>query len=374
MIDNGVLVLGIGAMGSAALYHLARRDAAPAGIDQYAIDHPHGSSHGRSRAFRMLYHDATYIELAKAALPLWKELEAHAGEHLFIQSGFLAFGHAENDDLNRNIGVLKDAGVARDLLSADAVAERFPALRLPPEAVACYTPDAGYLDASRCVRTHVSLARDAGATVHTNVRVRAIDLTGEYPILETSAGTHRCERLVVTAGPWAASLLQERALPLQVTRQQTFYFQPRNPDRYQPEFLPVYADYDNLYYGFPAYGPGLKVADDSLGETVSPDSVDRTLNTDTRNRLGEWVATILPDAGLSFVEGATCMYTVTPDRDFIIGRHPDNPNVIIGAGFSGHGFKFATLIGKILADLALDGDTDYSIERFRPERFQRTVP
>ena len=196
-----------------------------------------------------------------------------------------------------------------------------------------------------------------------------LDLRQEQPELETTAGRYRCQKLIVTPGPWASQILKTLSLPLRVTRQQKFYFKPRDSAAYQPDRLPVYADVDEMYYGFPYYGAGLKVADDIDGETTSPNTIDRSLDRPRQERLQQWLETIMPESKPSFVEGATCMYTVTPDRDFLIGPHPHNPNVLVGAGFSGHGFKFSPLVGQILAELALDGQTRYPIEQFRLDRF-----
>ncbi len=369
MPSADIVVVGLGAMGSAALYHLARRGADAIGIEQHRIGHALGSSHGHSRAFRTFYHDPLYVEMAEAALPLWQELETLSSEKLLTLTGFLQFARRGSASLERKIGVMEALKRPHERLTAADVATRFPALRLPEESVACYAPLGGFLDAGRCVQTHLAQAQQFGATIHEQIRVDRVDLSQEQPVLETSAGRYRCARLIITPGPWAAEFLEELALPLQVTRQQKFYFQPEHSDAYQPDRLPVYGDMDTQFYGFPDYGPGMKVADDGLGETTSPHDVDRALDLDKRDQLRQWLGTIMPDGGFSYVAGATCMYTMTPDRDFLIGPHPQNPNVLVGAGFSGHGFKFSTLVGKILAELAADGTTDSPIERFRLDRF-----
>lgn len=368
--DVEILVVGLGAMGSAALYHLARQGAAPVGIDQYAIGHAQGSSHGHSRAFRVFYNDPVYITLVKAALPLWQELETLSGEQLLTSNGMLTFAKPGNERLDQNIRVMQDTKTPHEVLTTEEVAARFPALQLAAGSVACYTPDSGFLNPSRCVRTHVSQADRFGATVHSGVAVHHIDTSKEHPEVETSTGSYRCRRLVVAPGPWASHLLKDLSLPLQVTRQQKFYFQPQNEGALcQPDRLPVYADYDLHYYGFPYYGPGIKIADDGHGPVTSPETVDRELDLSVQNALERWLKTIMPGINPSFVEGATCMYTLTPDNDFLIGHHPQNSNIFVGAGFSGHGFKFSTIVGKILAELATDSKTDYPIDKFRLNRF-----
>ncbi|MCZ6677931.1 MAG: N-methyl-L-tryptophan oxidase [Candidatus Poribacteria bacterium] len=369
MRNEDVCVVGLGAMGSAALYHLARQGAAPVGIDQYRTGHAFGSSHGHSRAFRTFYHDPIYVELAEASLPLWQELETLSGEQLLTLSGFLDFARKGNAAFEAKVHVMQGLDTPYEVLTPEEVGARFPALRLPADTVAFYTPRAGFLDANRCVQAHLSQAVRFGATIHEEVRVHHIDLDKDQPEIETSAGRYRCSRLIVTPGPWASDILQALSLPLHVTRQQKFYFRPRDTAAYQPDRLPVYSDNETQYYGFPNHGPGIKVADDTHGSVTSPEAVDRTLDLQKRDDLKQWLEKIMPGSDVSFVEGATCMYTLTPDHDFLIGPHPKNPNLLVGAGFSGHGFKFSTLVGKILAELATDGRTPYPIERFRLSRF-----
>jgi sarcosine oxidase len=369
MRDADVVVLGLGTIGAAALYHLACRGAAPLGLDQFVPVHPHGSSFGRSRGLRTFYHEPIYTQWAVAALSRWRSLEAAAGERLFIACGWMAFARPDNPLWQRNLAVLQGAGVAHSVLDPAGVAARFPAMRIPAGAVACLTPEAGFLDANACVRAHLAQAVAQGARLAEPARVGRIDLDGERPVLETTAGRLRCRRLVVTPGPWAPELLHDLGLPLRVTRQQKFYFRPRDPALYRPEHMPVYVDYDRLFYGFPMHGVGIKVADDKPGEVTDPAHINRALDPDLQHQLQAWLAALTPGSELSFVAGDTCMYTLTPDSDFVIGPHPDHPAAFIGAGFSGHGFKFAPVVGQVLADLALDGRTARSIERFRPDRF-----
>ncbi len=371
MCNAEILVVGLGAMGSAALYHLARSGVTAVGIEQFQIGHALGSSHGFSRIYRNFYADPLYVELAEAALPLWQELESLSGQKLLHITGLLYFARPGNDNVEERMGVMEALKRPYERLTAQEVTARFPALRLPEGSVSCLTPQAGFLDAGRSVLAQLKQADRLGATIHDQVRVDSVDLSQDTPVLETSAGQYRCERLIISPGPWASEILEELALPLRVTRQQKFYFRPKHRAPYRPGELPVYGDGDTKFYGFPDYGPGLKVADDGLGAEYAPSEVDRTLDMSKRDELQDWLETIMPGSGFSYVEGSTCMYTVTPDRDFLIGPHPGNPNVIVGAGFSGHGFKFSTLVGKILADLAADGATDYPVERFRLDRFEK---
>ena len=371
MRDVDFLVLGLGAMGSAALYHLARMGKAVVGLEQFELGHKLGSSHGHSRAFRTLYHDPLYTELAEAALPFWQELEAVSGETLLRLSGLLAFAQRGNEDFERRVKAIKKSRSHFEILEPNDVGERFPALHIPEDSIACYTPRAGFLDPTRSVLAQLSVAEKSGAEILAGARVQEIDLSPERPEIRTTDGEFRAGRLVITAGPWAGELLQDLNLPLRVTRQQEFYFAADRTENLAPERLPVYADFDTEFYGFPLHGPGIKAADDSKGETTSARTIDRTLDLKKGRELGAWLSRLMPGAGFRFLEGSTCMYTMTPDEDFLIGPHPRKPSVLIGAGFSGHGFKFSTLVGRILAELAVDGQTSYPISRFRLDRFEK---
>ncbi len=368
--ETDVLVLGLGGMGSAALYHLARAGVDAVGIEQFPVGHDRGSSHGHSRAFRTIYEDPVYTRLAEAAIPFWRELESDSGETLLFQKGMVTWANEGSPKLQERVAVMDDVGSPYELLTPSDVRSRFPALRPPDGTVACFVPRSGFLDAGLCVRTHVAEARKRGATLFDETKVSGIDLDGDRPEVITPETRFRCDRLIVSAGPWAAHVLSDLNLPLRVTRQQKFYFRPGNSADFGPDRLPVYTDHETEFYGFPNYGGGIKVADDGLGGETTADTVDRTLDGTTRDRLRQWLDEIMPGNDAEFVSGTTCMYTMTPDRDFLIGPHPGNPNVLVAAGFSGHGFKFSTLVGKILTDLATTGHTDYPIERFRVDRFE----
>jgi sarcosine oxidase len=369
MRDVDFLVLGLGAVGSAVVYHLARMGRDVVGLEQFERGHALGSSHGRSRAFRTLYHDPLYTELAEAALPLWRELESSSGESLLHLCGNLTFARSGNTAFEGKVAAVKRSAVPFEMLSPQAVSERFPALRIPDETTACFTPRAGFLDPGRAVLAHLAVAEASGAEICTDVRVEAVDADRDKAEIRTTDGSFRARRLVITAGPWTGKLLQDLGLPLRVTRQQTFSFGAEPSDCLTPERLPVYADLDTVFYGFPLYAGSVKVADDSQGQIVSPDSIDRTLDPAKCDELAAWLARLMPAAGFTFLEGSTCMYTMTPEEDFLIGPHPVNPSVLVAAGFSGHGFKFSTLVGRILAEVAVDGQTAYPVSRFRLDRF-----
>ena len=364
------LVVGLGAMGSAALYHLTQKGVQATGIEQFEGGHGFGSSHGHSRVFRTFYDKPVYTELAMASIPLWRDLEAQSDEHLLYQTGMLCYAPPGHASLEQHIRVQASFGGSHDILSSEEVNSRYPALHIPNGNIACLTHDSGFLHAALAIRTHVAQARGGGAEVLEQTKVKGIDLTSRLPEVETDRGRYRCEHLIITAGPWAGRLLQEIDVPLTVTRQQKFYFTPQQRAPFLPEHLPVFCDYVANFYGFPYFGPGVKVADDNLGPITDPVAINRDINLETQAMLKQWLEQVMPETRWTEGEFATCMYTLTPDRDFIIDYHPAHPRVLIGAGFSGHGFKFSTLIGRILSDLAMAGRTDYPIEPFHLERFR----
>lgn len=371
MRDVDAVVVGLGAMGSSALRHLAARDVEVVGIEQFDVGHPFGSSHGRSRVFRLAYPEPDYVRLARAALDAWVELEEATGETLLTNCGMVAFAKPGNGDWSAVVNALDAAGEACERLGPADVAERFPELRIPESTQAFFDPSAGFADAERTVRAQVTAAMDAGAEVITGTTVEAVDLSRERPVVRTASESYRCRRLVVSPGPWAGDVLGELRIPFVVTRQEWHEFMPADAERFGPDRVPVYADYDALYYGFPLHAGGLKAADDNLGPATTPAEVDRSPTADCRDRLGAWVAGLFPAAAAEHTGGAVCLYTLTPDRDFVVGRHPANDAVVVAGGFSGHGFKFTPLVGRIAAELAVDGGSEFALDRFEPGRFDR---
>lgn len=355
-------------MGCAALAHLARRGADVVGLEQHAVGHAHGSSHGRSRVFRLAYEDPGYAELGREAGRLWEELEERSGERLLVRCGVLIWAPETDEHLDRRRATLAEVGVPHECLEAQAVRERF-GLEVPDGSLTLHETEGGFLHAGRAVAAHLAEAREAGARVLEGSRVDHVDLGGDEPVVETADGGFRARRLVLAPGPWAPALLGE-GFGVRVTRQPKLAFRVADPDAVSPERLPVYADLPGDLYGFPHLGPGLEVADDAFGPEVTPETADREISAGERERLGRWLAGILPGAEPEYVEGATCLYSLTPDRHFLLGPHPDHPRVIVAAGFSGHGFKFVPIVGRICADLALDAETPFPIDAMRPGRFR----
>lgn len=367
-VDSEYLILGLGVMGAATLYHLAKSGHRVAGLDRFPGPHLRGSSHGRSRALS-LYYGSPYLELALAGRQGWQELEREASRRLFYPSGMIVFDHAASPALQAAATALQAQGVDHDLLAPQEVEVRFPHLHAPQDSVACYMPLAGFIDADLCVQALLDRALQHGARVYEPDRVECIDIGAPKPVACSRSRAYRADTLIVTPGPWAPSLLPDCRFPLQVTRQHTFYFQPRNPSRYGPDDVPVIGDRQADIYSFPAHGPGIKVAFSSIGPATSPDEKQPDPGDDESRALQTWLGQTMPGVGARPLGGSGCFYTMTPDKDFIIGFHPRHQRVVVGAGFSGHGFKFAPVVGRLLADLATRGTSDIPLDTFSPLRF-----
>ena len=368
--ETDTVVLGLGAMGSAALYHLALRGVPALGIEQFRLGHDQGSTNGPSRVFRPFYANPLYVEMARVAQAQWQELERRAQTRLLRLCGQLVMAQPGNALFQECLKGLQAAREEHDPLTRNEAARRFPMMRLPSDSVACWVPRAGFLEPEHALSVLIAEARKAGADVWDGQGVTGLSAPDGRLELATRDRRVRCQRLICTGGSWTASLLPDLRLDLKVTRQQKFHFRSDDVADLHPDRMPVYTDYDLNYYGFPVWGGILNVADDNWGDFTDPNEVDRSADEETRARMQDWVEALFPNRGWQHVHTETCLYTNTPDDDFILDRHPEIPNVIIGAGFSGHGFKFTPVIGDLLVQLALGETPNLDIQALglRPER------
>lgn len=368
-----VIVVGLGAMGSAAVAMLARRGARVLGLEAFEPLHTRGSSHGRSRIIREAYFESPeYVPLVRRAYELWRELEEIAGRPLLRITGGLNVGHPESAFVSGALESARRHGIPHEVLDAAAAAQRFPALRLPKDFVAVYEPNAGVLDPEACVQAFRSVARRAGAVLRFNEPARRWAVDRDGVVVETDTGIEHADRLVLTPGPWAPEVLGGLGVPLQVLRVVNVHFAPDGATRFEADRLPVYLlDVpEGDYYGFPALpGQGIKFGRHDAGESCTPETIRREVSSDEVAALQEVLNRYLPGAAHGVLWTLTCMYTMTPDAHFVIDRHPEWPQVVIGCGFSGHGFKFASVVGEILADLALEGSTRHPIGFLSLRRF-----
>lgn len=366
------IVIGAGGMGSATAYHLAKTGANVLVLEQFQRGHTFGSSHGETRIIRLFYDKPFYTRLMKSAYAEWRAVESGTGTPLLFTTGSVSLGVAGNHYSMATRDSLAAAGVASEVWDAEQFARRFPQFHVPKKMDILWQKDSGFLHAAACVSTLLQLAEHHGATVRENIVVTRIDWQADIPRVETEEGHFRARKLVVTAGAWTGSLLAELNLPLTVTRQQVCYYRPSDAAGFQPSGFPVFVEVtaaNEFLYGIPYFGQtGVKIARHGWGQPVSPDACNRTPDADYIQRLDAYVQERLPVLGKA-VHAEVCLYTETPDEDFIIDAHPDCPEVLIAAGFSGHGFKFCALVGRIMSELAQTGATDFDISHFSLPRF-----
>jgi sarcosine oxidase len=369
------IVLGLGAMGSATAYHLARRGTRVLGLDAHPRGHTQGSSHGRSRIIREAYFEAPeYVPLVQRAYHLWRELEAESGQVLLTLTGGLNLGAPESELVTGALASARQHQLPYEYLNAAEITARFPGFRPPEDAVAVYEPNAGILAPEACVGAHLDLAMRHGAVLQFNEPVRHWSADGAGVRVDTAQGTYQAARLVIAAGPWSAAVLADLGLPLTVQRIVNVHFAPAEPDRFAPDRCPIYilSAPEGEYYGFPALpGQGVKFGRHDTGEVCTPATIRRTVDEGEVAALRAVLDRYLPGAGGDALWTLTCMYTNTPDRHFILDRHPAHDQVVYSCGFSGHGFKFSSVIGEVLADLALDGATKHPIGFLSAARFVR---
>lgn len=364
-----VIVIGLGAMGSSACFHLARRGLSVLGIEQFAIAHDRGSSHGQSRMIRMAYYEhPDYVPLLRRAYELWDELQAAAGQSLLFRTGGLYLGPPDGGLISGSLASAKQHGLPHHRMSHEELADRHPQFRMPSQWQALFEPAAGFVLPEATVAANVRLAERHGASIRTQERVLGWtgDGTSGDVVVTTSKGEYRARRLVIAGGPWAMKLLPMLKVPLVVTRQVLGWVRPSALDPFSLGDFPVWAAENpdgTLQYGFPVL-PGettLKVAWHGAGRPTDPDTVDRTTHGDDVATFLPTLPHLLPAAAGPVAEMRVCLYTNSPDHHFIVDQLPNDPRVTIACGFSGHGFKFATVLGEVLADLAERGRSPHPI-------------
>ncbi len=366
-----VVVLGAGGVGSAALFHLARRGHRVLGLDAFPPGHDRGSSHGETRIIRLAYTEGPdYVPLLRRSYELWDELAAASGERLFHENGLLQVGRADGGLVEGVLRSAREHDLALDVLDAAEAAARFPGFVVPDGYQAVFERRAGVLRVERCVLAHLDLARAAGAELRQE-RVRGWARERDGFRVETDAGVHLAGRLVIAAGAWAADLVPELSGRLTVTRQPVFWY-PTDDARYRadrgaPPF--IYDLPGGLFYGVPALDDdGLKVGQHRQGRVVDdPLAVDRDLDPADAVELERFLAAHLPGVSRRRTRHAVCLYTRSADEDFLVGRVRDVPGACFAAGLSGHGFKLTPVLGEILADL-VEGETTHPIAFLSPSR------
>ena len=374
MNEYDAIVIGVGGMGSAALYHLARRGLKALGLEQFDIPHEMGSSHGYSRMIRYtLQEHPSYVPLVRRAYELWHQMENAARERLLITTGSIRAGHVESEYFQGAVAACEEHNIPFEILTGTETSRRFPGYRFEHDIAAVYQADGGFLLPERCIVNHVNAALEAGAEVHGRERVLDWEPSGEGVEVRTVRGSYRGRKLVITAGPWASKIVPVLGQYAVAERQVLGWFQPERPELFRTDTFPVFGLYveEGRFYGFPVHGvPGFKVGrSHHLHQIVDPDQLDRDVHEEDETVLRNFVRRYFPAAAGPALSLKTCMFTNSPDGHFIIDLHPDYPQVSLASGFSGHGFKFASVIGEIMADLAMFGKTTHDLDLFRLDRF-----
>jgi sarcosine oxidase len=374
MAGPQIVVIGLGATGSAALCQLARRGIRSTGIEQFAIGHERGSSHGPTRMIRVAhFENSSYVPLLRRAYALWRELENVAKRKLVFNTGIAEIGRLEGELVRGTLAAAARYSLAHEVLDAKALMRRCPGFKLPETFVAVLQPDGGYIEAAGALEANIRIAAAAGALVRTRETVTAIEPLAKGVRIVTDRGMIEADGAIVAAGPWTCKLLPELRLPLRVTRQVVGWFEPDDAEQFAADRFPVFileTEYGH-HYGFPTYGRlGIKIAKHHhLRQVVDADAYRRTISAEDEAAIRAPLAEYLPAVNGRLLSAQTCLYTMTPDETFIIDRMPGYPHVVIASPCCGHGFKFSPVAGEILADLVTEGTTRHDIAPFRLQRF-----
>ena len=366
------IVIGTGGVGSATLYYLARRGTRVLGIDRFPPGHDRGSSHGDTRIIRMAYFEhPDYVPLLRRAYELWHQLEASCGQHLYREVGLVQIGLPDGEVVPGVLRSAQEHNLSVEQLTSSEVTHRFPGFSVPEAMSAVFEQQAGYLAVESCVRSYAAEAQKLGAELHSDETVLSWQADGSGVTVKTNHDTYLAARLIITPGAWAPSLLADLGIRFEIRRKSLFWYEAPSvyhADQQCPAFL--YETPAGIFYGYPQIDEsGLKVAEHSGGQVIDdPLAVDRNINPHDRKQVEDFLARYLPGVSRTLRKHVVCMYTMSPDSHFVVDRHPQHPQVAFVAGLSGHGFKFASVLGEILTDLALDGRTSAPIGFLRSDR------
>ncbi len=375
------IVVGCGGIGSAALYWLSRELGDNVlGIEQFRLGHVNGGSQDHSRIIRLSYHDPAYVDLATSAYECWREVEEESGVQLLTITGGLDLqesGIVGIKDIDHCSASLTELGIEHETLEAAEIRKRWPQWEIPDSIRGIYQRDGGLVDAAKANATHLALARARGAAIIDDAPVRSIQRDGDGVEVVTAAGTFRADRVVVAAGAWTNRLLEPLGVswPLTVTQEQVTYFATPYLREFAPDRFPIWIWRDaQEFYGFPVYGEvATKAGQDAAGDVVTAETRSFEPNPRTHKNLCEFLERYLPRSLGPELYTKTCLYTMPPDRDFVLGPLPGYEQVIMAVG-AGHGFKFASVFGDILSEFAIAGATEHKINAFRPDRAALTDP
>lgn len=372
-----VAVVGLGGMGAASLAHLAGRGVRAIGLERFERLHQKGASTGESRIIRKAYFEnPAYVPMLQRSYELWRELEAESGRQLVDFVGILMVGTPDREGIAGTLRTAREYDLPLEEFDAAQIARRFPGTLPRRDEVGLLEHQAGMIFPEAALDAHLNVADARGAEMRFNARVESVEKRdGAHHILLDDGTSIEATRLVICPGMWAQQLLSEIGLPLRVQRNVQIWFEPLNNqfDRgVFPTFFIERADLPAPLYGFPAIDGALKSALHRFGEFVDPDKVERRIRDDDATIVGGALDDWLEGAAGSYLRGRVCTYTLTPDGNFVIDKHPNDPTVTIACGFSGHGYKFCPVVGEIVADLTLDGGTRHDIGFLGINRFSQS--
>jgi sarcosine oxidase len=362
-------------MGSAAAYHLARRGLSVVAVEQFEPAHDRGSSHGLSRIIRLAYYEhPSYVPLLRRAFALWRDLEKESGESLLHVTGAIDAGPPGSRVVEGSLESCRIHHLRHELLSGSDVNRRFPGYNLPDEFRAVFQPDGGFLEPERCIQAHVRLATRNGAAMRTGTRIRAWHPDGDGVVVELEGEEVRARQVVICAGAWTPKLVPTLGPLLRPERQVVGWFSIQDPGGFALGRFPVFVmnTPDGHFYGFPQFGvPGFKIGKyHHRSEPADPDEMRGTIDASDEAVLRDCVRSCFPAADGPLLRASTCIFTNTPDEHFIIDRLPGIPQALVVSACSGHGFKFCSVVGEIVADLVSAGQTEHDLSLFRLDRFR----
>lgn len=369
-----VIVLGLGGMGASAAFELARRGLSVLGLEQFSLAHDRGSSHGRTRVIRKAYFEhPSYVPLLHRAYERWYALEQRLGHTLLVTCGVLSLGPSESSLIAGVQASAHTHGLAIETFDIDALRRRYPLFSLPEDTVGVLEASGGFLWVEDCVHAHLIEAKRLGALLKDDEPVLSWQADAAGVSVETTRGRYLAQKLVIAGGAWAGHLLKDLGLPLMPHRTVQCWFQPENETPFRRDRFPIYiADLPGgVFYGFPAVDDwGHKCALHQPGEPVAnPSELNRHVSEADESSLRALLRRYLPAADGPLQRARVCMYTMTPDQHFVLDIHPEFPRVAMAAGFSGHGYKFASVVGEVLADFVEHGRTELPVSMFAVNRF-----
>lgn len=390
MMRADVIVVGMGAMGSASAYQIARRGVRTIAIDRFDPPHDQGSTHGVSRLTRESIGEGdAYVPLARRSHEIWREIEAETGDTLLLACGTLVIGgdrsvsaHGKQDFVGRTIAAARRFGIPHETLSAAEVVARYPQFALRGDEEAYFEPGGGLVYPERCLAAQLAMAGQHGAQLRRDEQVRRVEVFASHVRVTTDRETYEAGDAVLAAGPWLPELLGGGGLPLALHRQVMFWYAPGDEAAMRPERLPAFVWFhgegvDDYFYGFPALsdGLGVKVATESYGTPLArPEALARNVAPQEAEAMhASQVAGRLPGLTTTLRHARACLYTVTPDADFVIGRDPERPRLVVVSPCSGHGFKHSAAIGEAVAELVTRGRSTIDLAAFDPGRFVRAA-